>query len=483
MELQLTKNGNVQDSVPVSWNTYTGEPLRVHVDYNAYGDDMIRAHVLTQDWNRIGTVQMHDTNRPNADSQFGVSMVGDRSYEGQVYVDAVKTTQNQIYTDDFEEAGLQNWSGTYWSTNSNGVLTETEDTFNNNRTDLTNSNIQLDATNGISIQYDSNLAGDFANYNNFRLVSGAGNYIARTGHGDDAYNNKAGNTRAYAGDSGNEWTQRSYINDNGWQNVQYTYNPYTNQCTVSVDNGSESTTCTGSTDDVAQEITLSGWSHNQGDTWRDFFVRAHSNDGIQFSTNINGTVYDDSFENYSLGSSPWIVDNDSSTDDIKVSNNRASDGSQSLRSIQPNTGAPSHFDAAVNFGGVSNTATVVEYTADVYVDSKENGGTADDFSLRLLDSSSTDTNSKAAFNVNMVQNGNSISADGTDVRNDIRNQWVNMRMVVDYSQNEYELYVNGNYEGTFTMPNSGNPEEFDHFVHRNDNYDGYIDNVTITPLS
>lgn len=478
--LELQNNGNVVDTTPVSWSNYQGEPLRLHVDYDAHGDGMIRAHVLTQNWDRVGTVQIYDPNGPTTDSHLSYNIVGDRSFEGQVYVDSIKTTKNQIYTDDFDEAGLRNWTqeNGNWSTNSGTLVEDT--TFNSNS--ISNSNVQLDVSNGLTMNYESRLNGDYANFNNMRLVGG-GNIVARTGHGHNDYSGEDSILRAFAGGEGNTWkNQGNVITANNWQTVELTYtNP--DNCNTTIDGTAYATLCSEPTQS-AQEIYLSGWSHVSGDRWRDFFIRAHTSDTISFEANSNGQpVYDDSFENYSTGSSPWLVDNDNSNDDISVSTNRAIDGSQSLRSRQPNTGSPSHFDAATNFGGVSNTTTVVEYSADMYVDGKLNGGTANDFSLRLLDTASTDTDNKSAFTINMVRNGSYISAGSTNVRSDIRNQWVDVRVVVDYSQNNYTLYINGTDEGTYAMTNGGSPEDFDYLVIRNDNYDGYIDDITITPLS
>ncbi|CDK38026.1 hypothetical protein [Halorubrum sp. AJ67] len=208
-------------------------------------------------------------------------------------------------------------------------------------------------------------------------------------------------------------------------------------------------------------------------------------------TNLSGEIGDQfatSFETASVGSIPdgWTNAIHGSNGGAGVDDGRAADGSRSLKNRDPNTGSPSH--SHISTAAYSPTGDHA-FEFDYYVHgNKNNSGSADSFSFTNLNQvydATSHNGIQRGFSVNAVNNGSWIAAydgDGDGGGNNVNlepaifDRWVTLRFVVEYSQNRYSVFIDGEQYGPFGFQYNGTSADFPVFANSVDNYTGWIDN-------
>lgn len=192
-------------------------------------------------------------------------------------------------------------------------------------------------------------------------------------------------------------------------------------------------------------------------------------------------LFVDNFEDDSDGSVPdgWARSSDGSNGEVAADTTRASSGSTSVRSYQPNTGGPSHWEF---WQPDFNPKSDYTLTFDYYIDSKQNSGSADRFDIKNTDVG--DEYNAESFRVEFIRGGSYISVydgDGsgggswTNLQSAVTGRWVSVTIEVDYSANQYYVEIDGTRYGPFNFVDNGSPSDFPVLMHSNDNWLGWLD--------
>lgn len=208
--------------------------------------------------------------------------------------------------------------------------------------------------------------------------------------------------------------------------------------------------------------------------------------------------FKDTFEGQSTGTVPdgWRRDGDGTRGTVSVDNGRTYAGSRSVRSRQPNTGAPSHWHFwQPNF----NPPGDYKLTFYVNVNRKLNSGSADAFSFYNVERGGNNTN-YYAWDINFVSdhsNGRGIvvkDGNGSGNYNKIRlvgaqyDVWLKAEIWCYFSNNSYNVTVTRLSDNSSWSANNlgfrhnGNANRYDTIEHRNDNYDGWFDSFKATQI-
>lgn len=201
------------------------------------------------------------------------------------------------------------------------------------------------------------------------------------------------------------------------------------------------------------------------------------------------TFFSDDFEDDSDGSVPngWDRSNDGSGGEVAADTSRSSSGAVSVRSNQPDTGSPSHWEF---WNDNFSPARGYNLTFDYYLDGKTNTGSVDRFQIHNT-ASGNDNTGKTSFGLNFANDNGITALDGnseTKLTSRITGRWVDVSVFVNFKADEYTVQLDGTEYGPFDSPDGGNHSDFNVLWHGNDNHLGYIDNfkasaVTVPPIN